>query len=75
MKVFLTGCPGVGKTTIVKKVREAVDHPICGFYSEEFRESGQRIGFNIVDAKTNKTTVLASSKNNFRGPTVAKYTG
>ena len=75
MKIFLTGCPGVGKTTIVKKVREAVDRPVCGFYSEEFRESGQRIGFNIVDVKTKKTTVLASLKKNFRGPNVGKYIG
>ena len=75
MKIFLTGSPGVGKTTIVKKVAQAVGEPISGFYSEEFRENGQRVGFHIVDAQTKQSTVLASSKGNVRGPNVGKYTG
>ncbi|XP_043112009.1 cancer-related nucleoside-triphosphatase [Puntigrus tetrazona] len=45
--VFLTGVPGVGKTTLVKKVCAAVV-PASGFYTEEVRERGRRVGFDVV---------------------------
>ncbi|MBM4338221.1 MAG: NTPase [Deltaproteobacteria bacterium] len=45
-KVLLTGLPGVGKTTLIKRLVEALKefHPI-GFYTEEIREEGIRKGF------------------------------
>ncbi|XP_051508365.1 cancer-related nucleoside-triphosphatase isoform X1 [Myxocyprinus asiaticus] len=49
--VFLTGIPGVGKTTLVKKVCEAVVSSgvtVNGFYTEEVRERGRRVGFDVV---------------------------
>ena len=48
MKVFLTGSPGIGKTTIVKKVAEHFPTEVFGFYSEECRQNGQRTGFDII---------------------------
>lgn len=43
--------PGVGKTTLVKKVCEALVSArvtVNGFYTEEVRESGRRVGFDVV---------------------------
>ncbi|TRY92573.1 hypothetical protein DNTS_029574 [Danionella cerebrum] len=44
--------PGVGKTTLVKKVYEALllssGVSVSGFYTEELRERGRRLGFDVV---------------------------
>jgi hypothetical protein len=47
-RVFL----GVGKTTLTKKICKALQErnvPVVGFYTEEVREGGRRIGFDIID--------------------------
>ncbi|XP_006638609.1 cancer-related nucleoside-triphosphatase isoform X1 [Lepisosteus oculatus] len=49
--VFLTGPPGVGKTTLVQKASELLKTSgfvLDGFYTEEVREGGRRIGFDVV---------------------------
>ncbi|XP_054830951.1 cancer-related nucleoside-triphosphatase isoform X2 [Eublepharis macularius] len=49
--VFLTGPPGIGKTTLIQKTVEVLKSsvvPIDGFYTEEVREGGRRIGFDVV---------------------------
>jgi nucleoside-triphosphatase len=45
----VTGAPGVGKTTLVRKVAAALVHrrPV-GFYTTEIREAGVRKGFELV---------------------------
>jgi len=47
--LLVTGLPGVGKTTLIKKLAESLKslHPI-GFYTEEIREAGERNGFELV---------------------------
>ncbi len=47
--LLLTGLPGVGKTTVVRKLAEALKslHPV-GFYTEEIKEGGERRGFELV---------------------------
>lgn len=47
--ILLTGLPGVGKTTLIKKVSEQLgdSHPV-GFYTAEIREKGVRKGFELV---------------------------
>jgi nucleoside-triphosphatase len=47
-KVLLTGRPGCGKTTLIKRVVDEVAVPAGGFYTEEVRESGQRVGFKMI---------------------------
>jgi len=52
--IFLTGAPSSGKTTIIKKVIQRLDHPANGFYTEEERIEGKRVGFlmRTLDGKS-----------------------
>jgi len=43
--VFLTGAPSSGKTTVIKKIIANLKFPANGFYTEEERIAGQRVGF------------------------------
>ncbi|TVU48508.1 hypothetical protein EJB05_08146 [Eragrostis curvula] len=79
--LLVTGPPGVGKTTLVMRVFESlrVSHPhlnIRGFYTREVRESGERVGFEVVTLD-GRSGPLASSKvsspESVRWPTVGKY--
>ena len=47
--LLITGLPGVGKTTLIKTLSEALKsyHPV-GFYTEEIREGGVRKGFELM---------------------------
>ena len=45
------GCAGVGKTTLVRKVCSSLKEtntPVQGFYTEEVRSGGRRVGFDVV---------------------------
>ncbi len=47
--LLLTGNPGIGKSTIIKKVVSGLKgRELKGFYTEEIREGGVRKGFNII---------------------------
>jgi nucleoside-triphosphatase len=46
--VLLTGRPGVGKTTLIQRWITAHQGRCGGFYTCELRESGVRVGFEIV---------------------------
>ena len=50
--LLLTGKPGVGKTTLIKGLVEALrrknESLVQGFYTEEVRVDGQRVGFDCV---------------------------
>ena len=43
--IFLTGAPSSGKTTVIKKVIQALPLPAKGFYTEEERVGEKRVGF------------------------------
>ena len=47
--ILIAGTPGVGKTTLIKRLAEALAsfHPV-GFYTEEIREGGVRKGFELT---------------------------
>jgi nucleoside-triphosphatase len=51
--IFLTGQPGVGKSTCIQRVLQALQLPpnaATGFWTEEVRDSstGERSGFDVV---------------------------
>ncbi|OGP69746.1 MAG: hypothetical protein A2169_10000 [Deltaproteobacteria bacterium RBG_13_47_9] len=47
--LLITGLPGVGKTTLIKKISEELRHlHPAGFYTEEIREEGVRKGFELI---------------------------
>jgi nucleoside-triphosphatase len=47
-KVLLTGRPGCGKTTLIKRIVNNLPRTAGGFYTEEIRHGGSRAGFKIV---------------------------
>lgn len=48
-RILLSGRPGCGKTTVIKRSLKAIGPERCsGFYTEEVREGGRRIGFDVV---------------------------
>lgn len=50
-KILITGAPGIGKTTIIKKIIDNLQKKGCavdGFYTQEIREQGKRTGFKII---------------------------
>jgi len=47
-KVLLTGRPGCGKTTLIKRVVNNLPRRAGGFYTEEIRDGVTRAGFKIV---------------------------
>ncbi|MFQ6010277.1 MAG: NTPase [Candidatus Aenigmatarchaeota archaeon] len=68
-KVFITGKPGCGKTTLIKELVKERD--VAGFITEEIRDKGRK-GFKIIDIKSREEGVLASTEQK-TGPRVSKY--
>lgn len=52
---FITGRPGVGKTTVLLNVANGLrdkGYSVGGMLSRELREEGARVGFELVDFAT-----------------------
>lgn len=46
--LLLTGVPGVGKTTVLRKVASGLERCVLrGFLTDEIRAGGKRVGFSI----------------------------
>ncbi len=69
--IFITGKPGCGKTTLIKEILKELKIPAQGFFTEEIREKGKRVGFKIKTLNQ-KEGILAHKdlKSQFR---VSKY--
>lgn len=75
-RVFITGRPGIGKSTLFNKIVDLAKKAGCrvgGITAPEVRESGRRVGFLLVDLMSGKSVVLASVYIR-RGPRVGRYT-
>ncbi|NIM44971.1 MAG: NTPase [Nitrososphaeria archaeon] len=73
--IFLTGHPGVGKTTVVERVVYALMSRglrVGGMITKEVREGGKRIGFEILDIESGVRGWLAHVKRE-DGPVIGRY--
>jgi len=55
---FVTGQPGIGKTTIVIKVVDMLrmkGFKVGGMMTREVREEGRRVGFEVMDIASGRT--------------------
>ncbi len=69
--VLITGPPGCGKTTLVRRAVAELQVTAAGFYTEEVRTAGRREGFALVTLDGRRAT-LASVR--IRGPhRVSRY--
>jgi nucleoside-triphosphatase len=74
-RIFLTGLPGSGKSTVLMKVIENLKKKrfkIGGFITPEIRVKGKRIGFKVIDISSGEEGILASIDQKF-GPRLGKY--
>ncbi len=72
MRIAVTGRPGIGKSTLCRKVISIVNKKAGGMVSGDIRISSARVGFEITDIATGKKGVLAHV-NQKEGPSVGKY--
>jgi nucleoside-triphosphatase len=75
LRMFLTGNPGSGKTTVIRKVSDILrggGMKTGGIVSSEIRRGGIRIGFSLEDLLTHETGILAHADQK-NGPHVGKY--
>lgn len=75
MNIFITGTPGIGKTTVILqtiKELETMGFKVGGMISREVRESGMRVGFELIDLTSGRRGWLAHV-NQPIGPKVSRY--
>ena len=71
-RYLLTGRPGVGKTTLLRKIAAGLSGlSIGGFFTQEIRERGSRVGFR-VETFDGQSGILAHV-DFISGPRVGKY--
>ncbi len=56
--ILITGKPGCGKTTIIRRIIEELKLDAGGFYTEEIRIGEKRVGFKIITLD-GKKSILA----------------
>lgn len=72
--LLLTGRPGVGKTTVIKRVARSLGDQAGGFYTEEIRnDAGRRIGFRLVTLNGEKAVMACVDLRGQGRPRVSRY--
>lgn len=70
MNILIQGPPRIGKTTVIIKLAKLLKNP-AGFYTEEIREEGKRVGFCVRNFQGEKGILAHQSyKSKYR---VGKY--
>jgi nucleoside-triphosphatase len=73
--LILTGNPGIGKTTVLLRIIEALKrdgYTVGGMINREIRSNGTRVGFQILNANSGKSGWLAHVSQKI-GPQLGKY--
>ncbi|XP_030759339.1 uncharacterized protein LOC115884796 [Sitophilus oryzae] len=69
--ILITGWPGIGKTTTIKKITDNLrgrNVTFDGFYTDEIRnEANERIGFSVHMLNSGQTGILAKKVDNSYG--------
>ena len=74
MKVLLTGPPGCGKTTVIRKTIKLLEvYKPVGFYTEEVRRNGERVGFDVVTLDGKRTLLARKTRDRSGVPRVGQY--
>ena len=68
---LLTGRPGVGKTTCLRRTLDLVGRAAGGFFTEEVRQGGTRVGFALTTL-AGEHGILADTRHR-AGPRVGNY--
>lgn len=75
--LFLTGQPGVGKTTLLKTLVDDLNerHNAVGFYTEEVRNENGRIGFDVVSLSGTRFPLarIKDNKPSMENPRIGRY--
>ncbi len=70
-RILLSGRPGCGKTTAIQRAVALIGPARCaGFYTEEVRERGRRIGFDVVTLDGRRGPLARAGA---PGPKVSRY--
>jgi nucleoside-triphosphatase len=75
LRVFLTGAPRVGKSTLVRKVADMIRQSgvkVGGMTSGDLRSGTDRVGFEVRNLGTGETGLLAHV-NQTTGPRIGRY--
>jgi len=73
--VFVTGAPGVGKTTLMQRIHDHYKNKglrVDGMVTREVRKGDERIGFKITDLSSGAEGWLARIGDS-AGPRIGKY--
>jgi nucleoside-triphosphatase len=71
-RILLTGLPGCGKTTVVRKVADLLRGLASGFYTEEIRDAeGRRVGFQVTSLEGERGELARKGEGS--GPRVGSY--
>jgi nucleoside-triphosphatase len=73
--VFVTGAPGVGKTTLMRRIHDHYKNKrlrVDGMVTREVRKGDERIGFKITDLSSGAEGWLARAGDSV-GPRIGKY--
>lgn len=73
--LLITGEPGVGKTTLLRRVLAEFNKQFVGFVTTEIRESDRRVGFMVKNLATGGGAILAhvQPSGKAKQPMVSRY--